>query len=85
MSIVGNKPLPLYEASSFTTNEAASRFEAPAGMTGLWQIQNKSGDTGCTLTQDLAYAKKGSFWLDIRIMMKAGMQYTGMRRRRRAR
>jgi len=38
MSLVGNRPLPLYEAENFTTDELAKRFIAPVGMTGLWQI-----------------------------------------------
>jgi lipopolysaccharide/colanic/teichoic acid biosynthesis glycosyltransferase len=38
MSVVGNRPLPLYEAETLTTDEWAKRFLAPAGITGLWQI-----------------------------------------------
>ena len=41
MSLVGNRPLPLYEAASLTTDEWAKRFMAPAGMTGLWQIKKR--------------------------------------------
>src|SRR5206468_7963914 len=37
MSLVGNRPLPLYEAATLTTNEFVERFMAPAGITGLWQ------------------------------------------------
>src|SRR5437764_11787437 len=39
MSLVGNRPLPLYEAATLTTNEFVERFMAPAGITGLWQIK----------------------------------------------
>ncbi len=38
MSIVGNRPLPLYEAEMLTTDQWALRFLAPAGVTGLWQV-----------------------------------------------
>lgn len=38
MSIVGNRPLPLYEAEKLTTDQWARRFLAPSGITGLWQI-----------------------------------------------
>jgi lipopolysaccharide/colanic/teichoic acid biosynthesis glycosyltransferase len=38
MSLIGNRPLPLYEAQHLTTDEWALRFLAPAGMTGLWQV-----------------------------------------------
>lgn len=39
MSIVGNRPLPLYEAERLTTDQLSYRFLAPAGITGLWQIK----------------------------------------------
>jgi hypothetical protein len=38
MSIVGNRPLPLYEAEKLTNDQMAYRFMAPAGITGMWQI-----------------------------------------------
>jgi len=39
MSIVGNRPLPLYEAEMITTDEWTERFNGPAGITGLWQVE----------------------------------------------
>ena len=39
MSIVGNRPLPLYEAELLTTDEWSERFLGPAGITGLWQVE----------------------------------------------
>lgn len=39
MSIVGNRPLPLYEAEMLTTDEWHQRFNGPAGITGLWQVE----------------------------------------------
>ncbi|RYZ91599.1 MAG: sugar transferase, partial [Sphingobacteriaceae bacterium] len=41
MSIVGNRPLPLYEAEKLTTDKYALRFAAPAGITGLWQVEKR--------------------------------------------
>jgi len=41
MSLVGNRPLPLYEAAALTTDQWAERFMAPAGITGLWQIKKR--------------------------------------------
>ena len=38
MSIVGNRPLPIYEAEKLTTDKYSLRFLAPAGITGLWQV-----------------------------------------------
>src|SRR5690606_13962771 len=41
MSIVGNRPLPLYEAELLTSNLWAMRFVGPAGITGLWQVSKR--------------------------------------------
>ena len=45
MSIVGNRPLPLYEAELLTSDAYIDRFMAPSGLTGLWQVE-KRGDSG---------------------------------------
>ena len=39
MSIVGNRPLPLYEAELLTSDDWSERFLGPAGITGLWQVE----------------------------------------------
>jgi lipopolysaccharide/colanic/teichoic acid biosynthesis glycosyltransferase len=39
MSIVGNRPLPVYEAEVLTKDSFSKRFLAPAGITGLWQVE----------------------------------------------
>ncbi|HEY4936043.1 MAG TPA: sugar transferase [Puia sp.] len=71
MSLVGNRPLPLYEAATLTTDECAQRFLAPAGMTGLWQIK-KRGREGMTVEErislDIDYANKYNFMYDLWIM-----------------
>ena len=41
MSVVGNRPLPLYEAERLTNDESIERFMAPAGLTGLWQVEKR--------------------------------------------
>jgi lipopolysaccharide/colanic/teichoic acid biosynthesis glycosyltransferase len=73
MSIVGNRPLPLYEAEQLTTDLWAKRFMAPAGITGLWQVA-KGGKASISDTQrkmlDVVYATKFNIWLDIKIMMR---------------
>lgn len=74
MSIVGNRPLPLYEAELLTSDEYIDRFMAPAGLTGLWQVE-KRGDAGKMSADerkqlDIKYAKTFSFWLDMKIIMK---------------
>ena len=74
MSIVGNRPLPLYEAELLTSDEHIDRFMGPAGLTGLWQVE-KRGETGKLSAEerkqlDITYAKTFSFWLDIKIILK---------------
>ncbi len=39
MSIVGNRPLPTYEADQLTKKYSNKRMIAPAGITGLWQVE----------------------------------------------
>ena len=71
MSLVGNRPLPLYEAAALTTDEWAKRFMAPAGITGLWQIKKRGQGEMSTeerLTLDIDYAEKNNFMYDLWIM-----------------
>jgi lipopolysaccharide/colanic/teichoic acid biosynthesis glycosyltransferase len=73
MSIVGNRPLPLYEASSLTNNEWAERFSVAAGITGLWQVTSrKSKKFNCfeRINVDIAYAKKNDIISDCVILFK---------------
>lgn len=71
MSVVGNRPLPLYEAATLTTDEFAKRFLAPAGMTGLWQVKKrgkKEMSAEERINLDIHYAKKSGFMYDLWIM-----------------
>jgi lipopolysaccharide/colanic/teichoic acid biosynthesis glycosyltransferase len=74
MSIVGNRPLPLYEAEQLTSDQYIDRFMGPAGLTGLWQVE-KRGDSGKLSPEerkqlDIYYAKNFSFWMDLKIVFK---------------
>ncbi len=73
MSLVGNRPLPLYEAKTLTTDSLAERFNAPAGITGLWQI-SKRGQKEMSAEErialDIQYARANSFANDLQIMLK---------------
>ncbi|MGL4851994.1 MAG: sugar transferase [Phocaeicola sp.] len=74
MSVVGNRPLPLYEAELLTNDESIERFLAPAGLTGLWQVE-KRGDSGSLSAQerkdlDVKYGKEFSLGLDLKILFK---------------
>ncbi len=74
MSVVGNRPLPLYEAELLTKDEYIDRFMAPSGLTGLWQVE-KRGSTGRMSAEerkmlDIKYAHEFSFWYDIKLILK---------------
>jgi lipopolysaccharide/colanic/teichoic acid biosynthesis glycosyltransferase len=71
MSLVGNRPLPLYEAQALTTDEWAPRFMAPAGITGLWQIKKRGQDEMSVeerIGLDIDYANRNNFMYDLWIM-----------------
>lgn len=74
MSVVGNRPLPLYEAELLTDDESIDRFIAPAGLTGLWQVE-KRGDSGKLSADerkqlDITYGRTYSFALDMKIIFR---------------
>jgi lipopolysaccharide/colanic/teichoic acid biosynthesis glycosyltransferase len=73
MSIIGNRPLPLYEAEQLTTDGNSRRFIAPAGLTGLWQV-SKRGKKGMSFQEridlDIEYASKNSLLMDLEIVAK---------------
>ena len=72
MSLIGNRPLPLYEAEKLTTDKYIERFAGPGGLTGLWQV-TKRGKGKKEMTEeeriklDIEYARNFSFRYDIKI------------------
>ncbi|MEL6942990.1 MAG: sugar transferase, partial [Bacteroidota bacterium] len=73
MSLVGNRPLPPYEAVMMVNNHRAMRFLAPAGLTGLWQVSKRGKADMSTeerVNLDVTYAKQYSFLYDIKLLLK---------------
>jgi lipopolysaccharide/colanic/teichoic acid biosynthesis glycosyltransferase len=71
MSIVGNRPIPLYEAEKLTTDEWSYRFLAPAGITGLWQVdKSKMLKAENRIRLDNKYAMVASPKQDFIIILK---------------
>lgn len=73
MSLVGNRPLPLYEAEKLTEDRYIQRFMAPAGITGYWQVtdRGKAAVSGeARKLKDVLYAQKRNFFFDIWILLK---------------
>jgi lipopolysaccharide/colanic/teichoic acid biosynthesis glycosyltransferase len=74
MSVVGNRPLPLYEAEKLTIDTSIDRFMAPAGLTGLWQVEER-GKGGMMSAEerkqlDIKYGQTYNFWLDMKILFR---------------
>ena len=79
MSIVGNRPLPVYEAEVLTKGDMSKRFLAPAGITGLWQVElrgrggNMSEDERKRLDNEYAdhfIGNNYSFWYDLKLILR---------------
>ncbi|GMN06216.1 sugar transferase [Croceitalea sp. MTPC5] len=78
MSIVGNRPLPLYEAEMLTTDEWTERFNGPAGITGLWQVEARGRSSKMSPEErkqlDVKYVKyansKYAFLIDMWIILR---------------
>lgn len=75
MSLVGNRPLPLYEAETLTTDEYVKRFGGPAGLTGLWQVKKRAKGQGPMsdrerIMLDIEYTDTFSFRTDMQIIFQ---------------
>ncbi len=79
MSIVGNRPLPVYEAELLTVDTLSKRFLAPAGITGLWQVELRgkggkmSEEERKRLDNEYADHFRGdnySFWYDVKLILR---------------
>ncbi len=74
MSIVGNRPLPLYEAEKLTADDCIDRFMAPAGLTGLWQVEERGRNGNMSAEErkqlDIRYGQTYCFSLDMKIIFK---------------
>ena len=73
MSIVGNRPLPLYEAQQLTKEQCAMRFMTAAGITGLWQVTKrgkKELSEAERIDLDVQYARDNSFHKDMMLIVK---------------
>lgn len=74
MSVVGNRPLPLYEAEKLTADSSIDRFMAPAGLTGLWQVEERGKGGNMSAEErkqlDITYGQTYSFMLDMKIIFR---------------
>jgi len=72
MSLVGPRPLPLYEVAAFEKSEHRRRLSVKPGITCEWQAggRNKITSFEQWVAMDLAYIDNWSLWLDIKILFR---------------
>lgn len=73
MSIVGNRPIPLYEAENLTCDSTIGRFLGPSGITGLWQVSATKDNAGSEEERkayDVQYATNYNFVQDLKILVR---------------
>jgi exopolysaccharide biosynthesis polyprenyl glycosylphosphotransferase len=71
MSLVGPRPLPIYETENFSDISQRRRMSVRPGLTCLWQIsgRNKITDFSDWVRLDLEYIDNWSLWLDLKILL----------------
>jgi len=72
MSLVGPRPLPLYEVEKFENSAQRRRLSVKPGLTCLWQISGRNNVTNFQewVRLDLAYIDNWTLWLDFKILLK---------------
>ncbi len=72
MSLVGPRPLPLYEVEQFAKSEHRRRLSVKPGITCLWQASGRSMISSFEdwVRLDLEYIDNWSLWLDLKILLK---------------
>jgi exopolysaccharide biosynthesis polyprenyl glycosylphosphotransferase len=70
MSLVGPRPLPVYEADR-VTGESRRRFSVPPGITCVWQVTGRN-DVAYErwMEYDLQYVDKWSLWYDTVLLLR---------------
>lgn len=69
MSLVGPRPVPLYEVAAYEPWHK-QRLEATAGITGLWQIKGRGQATLDEMARlDIEYINRQSLLLDLKILL----------------
>ncbi len=72
MSLVGPRPLPLYEVEKFENTAQRRRLSVKPGLTCLWQISGRSqvNDFRDWVKLDLEYIDRWSLGLDLKILLR---------------
>ncbi len=70
MSLVGPRPLPVYEIQRIEKHAQRRRLSVKPGLTCLWQVTGRNGIKNFEewVALDLKYIDNWSFWLDLKIL-----------------
>jgi len=69
MSLVGPRPVPLYEVAANETWHK-QRLNATPGITGLWQVKGRGRATLDEMARlDIEYINRQSLLLDLKILL----------------
>lgn len=72
MSLVGPRPLPVYEINRIEKHAQRRRLSVKPGLTCLWQVSGRNGIKNFEewVALDLAYIDNWSLWLDLQILLR---------------
>jgi exopolysaccharide biosynthesis polyprenyl glycosylphosphotransferase len=72
MSLVGPRPLPVYEIKRIEKHAQRRRLSVKPGLTCLWQVMGRNRITSFEdwVALDLKYIDNWSLWLDLKILVK---------------
>lgn len=69
MSLVGPRPVPIYEVEGYQARHF-ERLAALPGITGLWQVQGRCQVPFEDMVRlDIDYIRKQSLWLDLKLLL----------------
>ena len=69
MSIIGPRPVPIYEVNQYNLWQS-ERLDAMPGITGLWQVVRRGRSSfEEQLRLDIRYIRNQSFWLNLKILI----------------
>jgi len=71
MSLVGPRPLPVYEVEKFEKSEHRRRLSVKPGITCIWQVGGRNTITEWEdwVKMDLEYIDNWSLWLDVKLLL----------------
>lgn len=72
MSIVGPRPLPVYETKEFPEYSQRRRLSVKPGLTCYWQVEGRSNTESFDfmVNKDLKYIDNWSLWVDFKLILR---------------